>query len=461
MVPFVGPAYQIATRKADVQRTVNMFLRSTESKTGKPSMQFFLEQIPGLTLFATLGAEFRGGIAVGSRCFVVAGDYLYEVDSSGTKTAKGRLGTATGPVDMAEGLSQLVIVDGNYGYVLTLSTDVFALITDADFYGSTRVGFLDNYFVFLRPDTQQFYISAINDASTLDALDFSSAESSPDDLVSLVVDHRELWLFGEKTTEVWYNSGDVDFPFARNQGAFIEVGSVSAHSPQKIDNSMIWVGRDKNGEGIVYRAAGYQPVRISTTAVEEALKDADLSECSAYCYQSDGLSFYCINAPGLSSTWVYELASGEWHERCELENGELVPHRATGHVYAHGKHLVGDETKLYELDRTVNTNAGDVLYRERTSPHFAVPELEDVAYGMLRLDGTVGVANQGEDPQVELCWSNDGGQTFGNWLARPLGKTGKYQQRVDWYRLGASNDRVWKLRCTADVKFDIVNVAVL
>ena len=460
MLPFVGPAYQIATRKADVQRTLNMFLRSTESGTGKPATQFFLEQIPGLTVFATLGAEFRGGVSVGERCFIVAGPTLYEVSAAGTLNNRGTLLTSTGIVDMAEGLSQLVIVDGPYGYAYNLATNLLSTITSPAFYGSTRVGFLDNYFIFIRPDTQQFYISAINDASSLDALDFASAEASPDDLVSLVVDHRELWLFGKDSTEVWYNSAGVDFPFSRNQGAFIEIGAVSAQSAQKIDNSVIWVGRDKNGAGIVYRAAGYQPMRVSTTAVEEALKGADLGQCRAYCYQSDGLSFYCLNAPGLSTTWAYELASGQWHERCEIEAGALAPHRALGHVFAHGKHFIGDETALYEFDSTKNTNAGDELYRERTSPHFATPEFEAVPYGMFRLDATVGVANQGEDPQVELCWSNDGGQTFGNWLARPLGKTGKYQQRVDWYRLGASNDRVWKLRCTADVKFDIVNVAV-
>lgn len=457
-VPFVGPSYTLATRRADVQRTVNMYLRATESGSGKPRTQFYLEQVPGLTLFSSL-ASIRGGIVAQDRLFVVSGAQFYEVFADGTYESKGTLYTSTGVVDMAHGLNQVVVVDGSNGYVYSFASNALTEITDTEFYGSDRVAFLDGYFVFVRPDTQQFYISAIDDATSLDALDFASAESSPDDLLAVVADHRELWLFGEYTTEVWYNSGDADFPFARNQGALIEIGTSAPHTPRKIDNGIMWVGRDANGDGMVYRSVGYQAQRVSTAAVEEALRGATISTASAYCYQADGQTFYCINATGLSSTWCYEVSSGTWHERCDLTNGALVAHRAKHHFHAFGKHLVGGD-KIYELDKDEHTNAGDVLYRERTSPHSENPELEDVAFGMFRLDGTVGVANQGEDPVVELSWSNDGGNTWGNWLSRPLGKVGKYSQRVDWYRLGAAPDRVWKLRCTADVKFDVVNVTV-
>src|SRR5205814_7971637 len=123
---------------------------------------FILQSIEGLTLLASLGAEIRGSIETGGRAFVVAGASLYEVSSSWTATLLGSLLTSSGAVDMAYGLSQLAIVDGPYGYVLTLSTNAFAQITAAGFYGSTRVGFLDNYFIFTRPDSQQYEISAIN-----------------------------------------------------------------------------------------------------------------------------------------------------------------------------------------------------------------------------------------------------------------------------------------------------------
>ena len=455
----VGPSYSLQTRKAAVQRALNYMLRSVEP--GNEKGGFFLQQTPGLTLFASLGAEVRGGLNVGGRCFVVAGALLYEVAANGVATLRGTLSTSTGAVDMAVGVLQLVIVDGANGYVLTLASNVFGKITDPDFYGSPRVGYVDGFFVFVRPGTQQFYISAIDNANDLDALDFASAESSPDLLISLVVTQREVWLMGAVTTEVWFNAGSA-FPFARVQGATLEVGCLAPQSAQKLDNTVIWLGRDANGVGMVWRAEGYQPRRISTHAVEETLRaSTGIESATAYCYQQDGQSFYCLNAPGLDTTWVYDASVGQWHERAESVAGVLAPHRALAHVHAHGRNLVGDAVgKLYAFDPDKNTNDGDVLYRERTSPHEAAPNRARVMFEKLRLDVEVGQTGQGVTPVIELQWSNDGGFTWGNWLARSLGEVGQYAQPVVWHRLGQARDRVWRIRCTDDARASIVNAAV-
>jgi len=456
----VGPSYSLQTRKAAVQRAVNLMLRAVEP--GNEKGGYYLQQTPGLTLFGTtLGAEIRGAYKAGSRLFVVAGNTLYEVSSAGVGTSRGTLNTNTGPVDMQVGVNQLVIVDGQNGYVLTLATNAFTRITSDAFYGSDRVGYVDGFFLFIRPDTQQFYISGIDDATDLDALDFASAESSPDLLVSLLVTQREVWLLGEVTSEVWFNAGAA-FPFARVQGATLEVGCLAAHSAQKLDNSVVWLGRDKNGTGMVWRAEGYQPRRISTHAVEEALKaSTDIESARAYTYQQAGQSFYALNAPGLDTTWVYDASVGQWHERADLEAGELIPHRALVHVHAHGRNLVGDaDGKLYAFDPENNTNNGDVLYRERTSPHNAAPNRGRVTFEKLRLDVEVGRTGQGITPRIELQWSNDGGFTWGNWLARSLGNVGQYAQPVEWHRLGQARDRVWRIRCTDNARASIINAAV-
>lgn len=462
MIPFVGPSYSLTTRKADVQRSINLMLKQTESGTGKAALNFYLESIPGLTLFASPGSAVRGGIYADGRCFVVAGSTLYEVSSAGVCTSRGTLLSNSGVVDLAYGLDQVVIVDGPYGYVLTLATNVFARITSAAFYGSDRVFYLDGYFVFNRPGTQQFYISAIDDASTLDALDFASAEGAPDDLISLVSAHRELWLFGETTTEVWYNTGAVDFPFARNSGAFLEIGCAAKHSAQRLDNSVIWIGRDTQGAGQVFRAVGYVPQRISNFAIEEALATStDLSGAIAFTYQQNGQSFYCLQAPGLSTTLVFEATSGQWHERADLVSGAISQHRGRVHVFAFDKHLLGaDDGNLYELDPDVYVNGSDVLYRERTSPHYAKPGLVRAFFDRFKADVVVGVTGSGVSPLVELCWSDDGGYTWSAWLSRSLGQIGEYGTRVEWSKLGSARDRVWKLRCTSNAKFSIVGAEI-
>lgn len=460
MLPFVGPSYSLATRRADIQRAVNLYLVGMETPNKAP---FIMDSVPGLILLVSLGSEIRGTYSTGSRGFVVAGSTLYEVHSNWSYTSRGTLASSTGTVDMAHGLSQLVIVDGSAGYVLRLSSNGFETITSEAFNGSTRVAFLDNYFVFTTPGTQQYQITAINDATTIDALDFASAESNPDNIVCHLVVQDDLVLFGEVSTEFHFNSGASDYPFEKARGIGFPIGCAAAHSAQTIDTTAFWIGKDENGSGIVYKLEGRQPRRISTTAVEQALQGStDISEATAYCYQRHGLTFYCLNAPGLSSTWCYEVSTGQWHERCDLDaDGQFEPHRATCHMFVFGAHLVGDaDGKLYELDSDTYTNAGDPLVRERISPHSAAPGLVNVFYNRFVLHCTTGEAPQGVDPYVELSYSNDSGATWGSPILRSLGKVGERFARVVWNRLGMSRDRVWKTRFSGNAPFSIVGADV-
>lgn len=457
MLPFVGPSYQLSNRKASIQRSVNLYLLGMETPSKVP---FILQAVPGLSVFASLSGAIRGIFEAADRCFVVAGSSLYELAANGTATLRGTLNSNQGPVDFAWGTQQLVVVDGQYGYVLTLASNAFVQITSLGWQGSSRVAYLDGYFVFVSPGTQVFYISAIDDATTLDELDFASSESSPDLLVSHLVDHRELWLFGQQTVEVWFNQGGADFPFARNQGASMEVGCIATFSAQKLDNGVMWLGRDKNGSGMVYRSNGYQPQRVSTVAVEEALQSStDLSQAVAYVYQQDGQTFYCLNAPGVPSTWCYEIASGAWHERCDLDQaGEFTALRVDNHAYALGLHLMGDDTgNVYKLDKTKNTFNGSVRKCTRISPHESVPSLDRLQFNEFILDCTTGNAAQGIDPIAELSWSDDGGFTYGNPIQRSIGKVGQYFARVFWNRLGMGRDRVWRLDFSGDAPFSIIN----
>ena len=459
MLPFVGPSYALANRKASVQRAVNLYLLGMETPSKAP---FIMQAVPGLTLFASLGAVIRGSFEAAGRSFFVAGSGLYELNASGGSTLLGTLASSTGAVDFAWGTTQLVIVDGPNGYVLTLASNAFGQITAAGWLGSNRVAYLDGYFIFVDPGTQVFYISAIDDATNLDALDFASAESSPDDIVAHLVDHREVWLLGEQSIEVWFDAGAADFPFARNNGAICEVGCMATFSAQKIDNGLMWVGRDKNGAGIVYRSVGYQPQRVSTIAVEEALQaSTDLSAAVAYVYQQDGQTFYCLNAPGLTSTWVYEVATGAWHERCDLVSGSLTAHRVTCHSFNFNKHLVGDATgKVYYLDKTKNTFNGDVRKCIRISPNDVNPSRDRLQYNEFVLDCSAGFASSGISPVAELSWSDDGGITYGNPVQRSVGQIGQYFPRLIWQRLGMARDRVWKLEFSDNAPFTIVNGAV-
>lgn len=463
MIPFVGPSYQLNNRKADVQRTVNMYPKAVESGTGRA--QYFLKSVPGLVeRFNLAGKEVRGFASIaGGRSFVVFGDAVAEISADFTVlTGLATLTTSTGPVCMAVGRDHLVVADGTDRAVYyQFSASAGFVIVNANFYASSWVAYIGGRFVFGRDGTDQFFWSGIDDPTSYDALDFATAESSPDGLVWGTVYREELWLLGTGTVEVWRLSANADSAFEKNQGVSISVGCVSGQTVRALDNSLFWLGEDDNGGPIVYRVQGYSPARVSTYAVEEKMQaGSDLSSSSAWCYQRDGMAFYCLNVPGLSSTWCFEV-QGMWHERADFVSGEFNQYRARNHVYTNGRHLVGTLTGyIYELDESAYTNAGDVLCRERTSPHMAASSLARIFFQRFRLECSVAQVTDDSEPEVELYISNDGGYSWSFAMPRSLGRVGEYTVIPQWNRLGAARDRVWRLRCTDNVKFDIVNVDV-
>ncbi|MGL4650853.1 MAG: hypothetical protein ACRC1H_15705, partial [Caldilineaceae bacterium] len=373
--------------------------------------------------------------------------------------------TTSGRVDFAQGLFQLVAVDGANGYVFTLASNAFVRITDPDFYGSARVAFLDGRWLFARPGSQQFYwTDAIDNATAFDALDFASAESAPDKLVGLLVDKRDIILAGEYTIEPWYPAPIGTQPYQRNSGAVMESGLAAAHTLQRLDNSFFWLAQDKHGQGIVMRAGGpngYQPFRVSSHDIEARIATVtDLSGAYAMTYQLEGQAFYVLNIPGVNTTLVYDASLNRWHERAEWIDGELQPWRATGIVHAFGKVLCGGDGKVYELDRYADTFDGDVLYREITSPHNTTPGLRWQHFPRVRLSTVPGQTKSGLAPVVELRYSNDGGDTWGDWVPRSMGRIGEYDVFPTWHRTGRARDRVWQFRCTDDCRFTVNSIAI-
>ncbi len=405
--------------------------------------------------------------ADGTALFCVDGPYLFYVDRMGVRTLRGTLNSRNGYVDMRIGTDQLVITDGPNGYVYNLNSMAFNRIVNSGWLGSVRVAYAGGYFIFSQPNTQFWYISAIEDANSEDPLDFAQAPSSPDNIICAMADHGEAWLFGSATVEPWSNSGAADFPFEQNRGAIMQTGTVAAFSVCALDNTLYWLGRDQQGGGVVWRAQGYQPQRISNIGVEEVIQKViesgtDVTKSIAYAYQQNGRSFYVLKVPGLETTWAYDVASGQWHERAEFVLGKYQPHRATHHAYCYGKHIVGDgDGRLYTLNPETNTNAGDILVRDRISPHYAQPSLDRIKFGQFELDVKVGGGKpDGTGCEVLMRYSNDGGLSWEKWDKVSLGAVGQSEDRARFLRNGAARDRVWQVRCTDDSPFQLVGTKV-
>lgn len=462
--PILGSSYVARSPNAADSRMVNLFPEATP-EAGKEAG--FLNRAPGLRLLATVGTgPIRGMWQFGNSAYVVSGLSLYKLETSWAATFIGTV-SGTGPVSMSDNGTQLFVACNPNGYIYNASTGVFSQITDPDFPGAVTVGYLDGYFVFNEPDSQKVWVTSLLDGLAVDPLDFASAEGSPDGLLSLIIDHRECWLFGTNSVEVWYDAGNADFPLQRVQGAFNEIGCAAPYSLAKLDNGIFWLGSDARGNGVVYRANGYTGQRISTHAVEWQIQQyGDLSDAIGYSYQQDGHPFYVLIFPSANTTWVYDVSVNAWHERAGFSAGAFTRHRSNCQVNFNSEIVVGDyeNGNVYAFDLDVFTDNGSPqkwLRSWRALPTGA-NDLRRTAHHSLQLDCESGVGlatGQGEDPQVMLRWSDDGGHTWSSEHWASMGKIGEYGRRVFWRRLGMTTklrDRVYEISGTDPVKINIM-----
>jgi len=459
-IGLVGPSYEQRSLPFDAQRCINLFAISDEQ--GKETSALY--GTPGLSLFSTCGSgPIRGCFAAANdRAFVVSGDKLYEVDSAGTATSRGTLNTSTGNVSMDENGVQLFICDGDDGYTLTYSGDTFAVVSDVDFPSAGSVTYIDGYFIVNQNSSGKFYISSINDGTAWAALDFATAESAPDTLKRPIRAVGQLWLFGSKSTEIWTNTGDSDFPFQKISGAEMAFGIMAPHTAVEHGGTVYWVGENDDGVGIVYRAKGFSPERVSTEAIEIRIREAtDKENMTAYSYQEDGHDFYVLTGGGLETTLVYDVSTGLWHERAYLESsGTSSLHLASCCMFIFGKHIVGDRRngKVYEMSMDYYSDAGDEIARDRIFTHLS-DEDKRIRYNKLEIGFETGVgltSGQGSDPLVSLRLSKDGARTWSDEYTASLGAIGQYQTKVAFRRLGIAEQMTFWIRVTDPVKVAIV-----
>ena len=395
--PILGSAYVARSINAADNRMVNLF-PEVIPEGGKEAG--FLNRAPGLNFLQTVGT---GPIRAlwahqsnGTDFYVVSGQEVYKLTSlTATPQLLGTV-SGTGPVSIADNGTQIFFACNPDGFIYNEVTNVFAQISDPDFAGAVTVAYLDGYFVFNQPNSQILWVTQLLDGTSVDPLDFASAEGSPDGVVGIIADHRELWVFGTDSVEVWYDSGAADFPLTRIQGAFNEIGCVSAYTIAKMDNGLFWLGTDARGQGIVYRANGYTGQRISTHAIEYAIAQyGNISDAIAYTYQQEGHAFYVLTFPTGNATWVYDVATQAWHERAGFDNGEFMRHRSNCQCNFGGNIIVGDfeNGNIYTFDLDVYADNNEIqkwLRSWRALPTGA-NNLKRTAHHSLQLDCEAGV----------------------------------------------------------------------
>jgi len=445
-VSFGVESYLHRSRSLASQRMINCYIEAApaQAKTFAAIVENY-----GISAHLTVGSGFtRGGKEVNDVLYVVVGEVLYRVPSSGPAVALGSL-PGMAYVDMAGDETHLMLVTSGLGYVW--DGRIIQKITAEGFPGAEWVKNIDGYFIVGVPTSGRIAISANRDPLTWDALDFASAEANPDDNVGAEDDHRELILWGRRTGQVFQNTGAADFPFEAVPNGLFEVGLMSRYAHGKIDNTVYFLGHD----GIVYKLNGYKPERISQHWVEQIIEDWPDKTCFGMVWVEGGHKMFALSSD--TGTVVFDIATGKWHERSSLGFDRWRPLFI---IRAHDRWYVGDyyTNRVGILDPDAFMEWDDVLRCSATSSSLS-DDNKRIRHSRLELIFEQGVGinqGQGSDPKVMLDWSDDGGRTWSNEHWRSLGKMGKFRTRTIWYRLGWSRDRVYRYSISDPVRRTLV-----
>lgn len=370
-INIIGGFYKDDTLSWACQDTVNYLPTQAEvSGTKTPSM---LRTPPGLRPWVKIGdgPEFaiRGMHDAEGRLFVVAGTNLYQISNKGIAIPLGTI-PGRGRVSIAHnqiaGGNEILVVNGNSGYVWNTLRETFDRITDPGYPGAFQAVFADGYLIQAEPFGRFLFHSNLADALDYNTLDRFEAESEPDKIVAVVVSNDEVRVFGERTTQLFANTGAAQGTF-QSKGITINRGCAGRWTALAMDNGVFFLGDD----GVVYRDNGYSPVRISTYAIEQAIAENNWAQAFAFAWENRGHSVYYLTFPD-GQTWGYDVSSGAWHRRASYHPAYEVSRRwrLNDLVYSNGKWIGGDSASgnLFVLDWDyMMEGEGEPLVSERST----------------------------------------------------------------------------------------------
>lgn len=387
---------------------------------------------PGIVPAVALEAGGRGLHVMAGELYAVSGNTLYRIDRLlGVHAVGDVLGAET--LMFADHATELV-TDNGYIY----SGGTVGPITDPDFPVPAAVDFCDSFAVYVERNTGRFFASDLSNFASYDALQYATAEGAPDKLVTLIVDHRQVVLFGTDSTELWWNSGQAGFPFERMAQGFLEIGCAARLGRTKADNSVFWLASDRT----IRRLSGTTPQRVSQHGVEEAIRGYErVDDCEAFAYPWNGHHFVVFRFPSAGACWVFDAATGEWHEAETYGAGDwFVVDVAECYGKVWVQHVDG---RIGYLSDSAYTDFGETLRREWTYQGVTSGNVRQF-HAMLDMICRTGDAPVGVVPYVQLEYSDDGGNRWRALPRRELGRIGEYARTVRWAALGTARNRVYR-----------------
>jgi hypothetical protein len=366
--PFLGGTYQSFSSNLADDRCMNLYPEVVETKQGKQVGGFY--STPGQKLLQVLTNSGSGAVSgpmrgihktANNKLVAVFGNQVVQIDINGVVTPLGHLNTASGPVSIIDNGRQYAVFDGFQGWSWSGST--WAQITTIPNFPLIACE-QDGFGIVGIAGTNQFYQSNLNDLTTWDPLNFSSADSNATNIQAIFTLFRQLWVLKENAIEIWNNAGLNGFAFQRMEGAYVNVGCVAPFSVATSEDHIFWLGQSDEGSLQAYVNNGYSEQRISTHAIEYqiqsylAMSSIGIADAIGFCYTQAGHVFYVLTFPSGNATWVYDMTIGLWHERGEFINGSYNRWDPSCYAFFNKQHVVGSSTnqRLSVLDLTYPTN---------------------------------------------------------------------------------------------------------
>lgn len=468
-IPLLGGSYEGISTNTSSQECINFYYEPPapgESHLGA------LLPVHGTTLFATLAntGDIRGGLynPIDNLLYVVSDDDFYEITSGASATDRGDLSSTSGLVYMALNPSngEILIVDGTEARMFDVDTNTFSTVSDADFPDTAnQVAFLNGYMIVNVPTTPgRFQWSNLNAASTYTSTDFSTATSLESIIKGIIEDKGILYFLGDVNGELWYNSGS-SAVFERFEK--INYGIVSKDTLRKFDNSVAWLARTKHGELHVVRSGqGFQPEIISTPELNRKWQElSTVNDALAYVYQLDGHEFYVLSFPTANKTWAYDASTKMWAQRSSAfssSNSTFDGVSCAVFCTEWGGHIFGSYAstgKLWSPSTSTYTWDSTNMERRVTGPLISTDNEAQLRFSEVQIDIEEGVATgaeSGNDGQLTLYYSKNGGHTYstGTQLSLGVGSSTGYATRLVKRKLGKG--RLWNFKIYTDTPRKII-----
>lgn len=359
---------------------------------------------------------------------------------------------------------------------ITLSVAAFGQITDPGVLAADRLAFIEGWIIANAAGSRTFFTTGpVPYSNTFPATFFALKDSSTDNLITLYENSRELWNIGERTSEVWFESGGQNFAFSRVPGVGPQIGCSAKHSITRLGNSLVWLGKNEQGENIVVATSEYGWERISNHGIEHAISQYPLvSDAIGYAFEEEGHAFYMLTFPTADQTWVFDAIASKnlgkmcWYQWLSFDPVLGVYHRHPSNWFMNLQNLrlVGDYQtgQIHQMSRQFYTNNGSPLRMQRRAKHvWNKADRERVFQSSLQIEFTPGVGlqtGQGSNPQVMVRWSNDGGFTWSNEYWLPIGSAGQTRNRAKINRLGQARDRVYEVNYSDPTPRDIIGATL-